>query len=287
MRHRYECPLRWADLDLLGHVNNVTYVDYLQEARIDMMAQHPSFRAGEELGEGVVVARHELDFVAPLGFRRAPVSIESWVSEIRAASFTIDYEVFTDHRGRQVHLRASTKLVPYRFETELPRRIDPCERKVLEGYREAAISRRHMDLSRSGSPRHEYPLRVRWSDVDAYRHVNNVQYVEFFQEARIQYLMSLHDKTDGPWSRHVIARTDIGYRRPMLFRREPYVVGSWISRVGDRSFTISADVRDGAQLLAHSDVVVVAYDAESDGPTTFASSQRERLLAELASADDG
>ncbi len=34
MRHRYECPpLRWADLDVLGHVNNVRYVDYLQEAR--------------------------------------------------------------------------------------------------------------------------------------------------------------------------------------------------------------------------------------------------------------
>ena len=25
-----ECPLRWADLDLLGHVNNVTYLDYLE-----------------------------------------------------------------------------------------------------------------------------------------------------------------------------------------------------------------------------------------------------------------
>ena len=37
MRHVYECPLRWADLDLLGHVNNVIYVDYLQEARVDMM----------------------------------------------------------------------------------------------------------------------------------------------------------------------------------------------------------------------------------------------------------
>ncbi len=273
-------------MDLLGHVNNVTYVDYLQEARIDMMAEHPSFRGGEELGEGVVVARHELDFVAPLVFRPAPVSIESWVSEIRAASFTMEYEVFTDGSGgRQVHLRASTKLVPYRFETELPRRIDPREREALEGYREPAISRRLLDLSRSGSPCHEYPLRVRWSDVDAYRHVNNVQYVEFFQEARIQYLMSLRHKTDGPWSRHVIARTDIEYRRPMLFRREPYVVGSWISGVGERSFTISADVHDGTEQLAHSDVVVVAYDAVSDGPTTFASSQRERLLAELDAAE--
>lgn len=29
----HELPMRWADLDQLGHVNNVTYVDYAAEAR--------------------------------------------------------------------------------------------------------------------------------------------------------------------------------------------------------------------------------------------------------------
>ena len=40
MRHVYECPMRWADMDLQGHVNNVIYVDYLQEARVDMLRVH-------------------------------------------------------------------------------------------------------------------------------------------------------------------------------------------------------------------------------------------------------
>ena len=73
VRHLYRCPLRWADLDLLGHVNNVTYVDYLQEARVDMMRSHgPAVRRGEDgrdgedLAEGVVVVRHEVEFLAPL-----------------------------------------------------------------------------------------------------------------------------------------------------------------------------------------------------------------------------
>ena len=39
-RHIYLCPMRWADMDSLGHVNNVTYVDYLQEARVDMLRVH-------------------------------------------------------------------------------------------------------------------------------------------------------------------------------------------------------------------------------------------------------
>ncbi len=68
MRHLFECPMRWADLDLLGHVNNVVYVDYLQEARVDMLRVHaPDARAGR-LADGVVVVRHDVEFVTPLGF---------------------------------------------------------------------------------------------------------------------------------------------------------------------------------------------------------------------------
>ena len=65
VRHVYECPMRWADLDMLGHVNNVVYVDYLQEARVDMLRTHARREAGE-LTEGVVVVRHEVTYKAPL-----------------------------------------------------------------------------------------------------------------------------------------------------------------------------------------------------------------------------
>ena len=50
--------MRWADLDLLGHVNNVVYVDYLQEARVDMMRHHrggaPAQQSAQDLVEGLV-----------------------------------------------------------------------------------------------------------------------------------------------------------------------------------------------------------------------------------------
>ena len=44
VRHTYECPMRWADLDVLGHVNNVVYVDYLQEARVDLFRANGASR---------------------------------------------------------------------------------------------------------------------------------------------------------------------------------------------------------------------------------------------------
>ncbi|MGH3331377.1 MAG: acyl-CoA thioesterase [Nocardioidaceae bacterium] len=134
MRHVYYCPLRWADMDSLGHVNNVTYVDYLQEARVDMLAVHAPVTGGEELAEGVVVVRHEVEFVAPLTFRSEPVRIESWVTDIKAASFTMAYEILDelDDGGRKVYTRASTVLTPFVFSQERPRRIRPPEREILE-----------------------------------------------------------------------------------------------------------------------------------------------------------
>lgn len=275
-------------MDMLGHVNNVTYVDYLQEARIDMFAAHPQFSGGEELAEGVVVVRHEVEFVAPLTFRRRPVCVDAWITQLRASSFTMAYEVYdepgpADGGQRRVFLRASSVLAPFVFESEWPRRITPEERGVLEQYLQAEEPRTR--LERVGTPRHVYPLRVRWSDVDAYRHVNNVKYFEYFQEARIQYLMDLHDRGEQ-WSEHVVARTDVDYRRPILFRLQPYEVHSWISRIGAKSFVISAEVRDplaeaGAEVLASAQVVMVTFDSASQRAAPMPDDQRRKLEAEL------
>ena len=139
-RHIYLCPVRWADMDSLGHVNNVTYADYLQESRVDMLRVHAPARGGEELAEGVVVVRHEVEFLAPLVFRFEPVRIESWVTRIRAASFTMAYEILDEQPdgSRTVYLRARSVLTPYLFAEERPRRIREEERAVLEGFLEPA-----------------------------------------------------------------------------------------------------------------------------------------------------
>ena len=132
-------------MDSLGHVNNVTYVDYLQEARVDMLRVHAPASGGEQLAEGVVVVRHEVEFIAPLVFRAEPVRIESWVTQIRAASFTMAYEILDvlPDGERRVYTRARTLLTPYIFATERPRRIHDEERAVLTALmetEEAAVS---------------------------------------------------------------------------------------------------------------------------------------------------
>jgi acyl-CoA thioester hydrolase len=266
-------------MDLLGHINNVAYVDYLQEARIEMFTSHPELTGGAS-GEGLVVVKHELDFVAPLKFRKRPVLIDSWVTEIRAGSFTAAYEIYDEtDEGRVVYLRASTRLAPMVLATGAPRRIGPEERAVLETYLEPAEKR--ATLSTAGESRHVYPLRVRWSDLDTYHHVNNVKYVEYFQEARIAYSMAMHQHGDV-FGEFVVARIDIGYRRPVDFRRDLFEVHSWISHVGNTSAVFAGELRDGDTVLATTQVVTVGFDTTTQRSAPLPPDHRKRLLEQLA-----
>lgn len=117
-------------MDAYGHVNNAIFLRYLEEARIDFLSLR-----GKESKQGSVVARHEIDYKRQLVHRPDPVDIELWITEIRAASFTVTYEVKDEDL---VYVRASTVVVPFDFETQRPRRITSEEREFLEGYRDDA-----------------------------------------------------------------------------------------------------------------------------------------------------
>ncbi len=137
-RHVTHVPLRWADIDGLGHVNNVVYLRYLQEARVDMLFVHAPKHGAEQLARGVVVSRHEIGYRAPLRFRPEPVRVETWVRRIDAASFTLGYEVLDEAADgtRTVYAVASSVLVPYELDEGRLRRVAAEERAVLETFHE-------------------------------------------------------------------------------------------------------------------------------------------------------
>jgi acyl-CoA thioester hydrolase len=272
--------MRWADLDLLGHINNVVYVDYLQEARVDMLRTHgPAAQTGELPG-GTVVVRHEVTYVSPLQFGSRPVSIECWVTQIRAASFTVAYEVFhQDADGfRDVYLRAKTVLTPYVFTTEQPRRLTEDERTTLALFLEpeGVAPRSPFPAAHPEAALH-YPVHVRFSDVDVYKHVNNVKYFEYFQEARISGIATMWDGLDQPTI--VVAQTDVDYRVPILFRPEPYDAWTWVSRVGQRSATIDSVIRDGDTTLSRARVTIVFFDQATQRSMVPPETYLDRLRA--------
>jgi acyl-CoA thioester hydrolase len=282
--------MRWADMDLLGHVNNVVYADYLQEARVDMLRVHARGPATGALAEALIVVSNRLVYVEPLVFDGRTVSIECWVTQVRAATATLVYEVFRETpEGRTVYLTASTVLTPYVFADERPRRFTAEERAALTAYLEEAPA-----LGRAveyGDPRFDplgrYELRVRFSDVDVYGHVNNVKYFEFFQEARVSLMARQAEATGLPRPAVVVAQQDIDYRRPILFRAEPYECHTWVSHFGTRSMVLEGEIRDtqpgaapgSGELLARGRFVMVFFDPATGRSATPPEEFRQALLA--------
>ena len=274
---------RWSDLDAYGHVNNVTWLEYLQEARVDMLRAHG--RGTDALAEGLVVVRHEVTYLKPLTYDFRPVSIECWVTDIKAATFTMAYEIFHDRDSeRVVYLRATTVLTPFVFAEERPRRITAEERAVLEEHLEPDQQPRRRIPALPAQVTGHYPIHVRFSDVDVYGHVNNVKYFEYLQEARISMLSEL-----VPVRRFsvVVAQTDVDYLQPLLFRAEPYGCPTSITRVGTRSMTVESEIRDTDRVLARARVVVVFFDLATNRSAEPDPELRAALLARAVVAEAG
>lgn len=153
-RLRFPTPLRWSDMDAYGHVNNVVFLRLLEDARVMAFHGHDSDDGGNMLDTGVLVARHEIDYLAPLHWRPEPVFIDLWITGVKGASFDMQYEVLDDADGqRVVYARAESTMVVYDLEAGRPRRLSDADHERLEHLRdETILLRRHRtDRRRPGS----------------------------------------------------------------------------------------------------------------------------------------
>ncbi|PZM95570.1 MAG: thioesterase [Actinobacteria bacterium] len=137
-RFVYQCALRWSDLDAFHHVNNARVLTLYEEARIALLFLHAERSGVSSFSQGVVIARHEVDYLRPIGYvpgdppDRAPsVRIEMWVEELRSSRFTIAYELYD---GDALAGRARSVLVPYDLVGKRSRRMTEAERAFLEAY---------------------------------------------------------------------------------------------------------------------------------------------------------
>lgn len=122
-------------MDSYGHVNNVQFLRLLEEARVAMLFVEPKTADVMTLDGQLVVVRHEIDYVLPLLYRPEPIPIETWVTRIGGASFTVAYEVKDD---THVYARAQTVLAAIDKATGRARRLSPDERAWLATYHEPA-----------------------------------------------------------------------------------------------------------------------------------------------------
>jgi len=122
MRYQSKQYVSWVDLDAFGNVNNAVYLTYAQEARF----------AWSGILE-MVVARAEVDFIAPIYDGDTFLDIELWVSAIGNSSFTMTYEL--KMKGELV-ARVKTVQVTVDMSTKKSQSIGDEQRAFLTKYLE-------------------------------------------------------------------------------------------------------------------------------------------------------
>jgi acyl-CoA thioester hydrolase len=129
--HRYDCRIRWSDVDSYGHVNNVKYFEYLQEARIAFLSSlSPGWPQGRE---GAVLARIHVDYRRPIRFRPEPVVVETWVTRIGRSSYDLGSRIVDDQPElATVFAEARAVIVAYDVEAQRSRPLTERERSALE-----------------------------------------------------------------------------------------------------------------------------------------------------------
>ena len=105
--HHYPLAVRWSDLDSYGHVNNVKYFDYLQEARIVVM--HAALDWQPE--EVWMVARQDVEYRRPVDFRPAPSDVLTCVSDLGNRSFALAVEIRDLAGGGELYATGRTVVV--------------------------------------------------------------------------------------------------------------------------------------------------------------------------------
>lgn len=139
--------------------------------------------------------------------------------------------------------------------------------------------------------RFSVPVHLRWGDLDAYNHVNNVEMMRVLEEARVRTFWRPEDPAEGEGSplavidahpgattNTLISRHEIEYLAPIPYLRDPLDVQLWLGRLGGASLDVNYEVFSPAgraqTLFARASSTIVLVDATTGRPRRISDAER-------------
>ena len=151
--------LRWGDLDAFNHVNNTSMLKLLEEARVRAFwkpaagEQAPAtavLDSGIEQGVLTLIARQEIEYLAPVLYQRRPLEVQMWFGKLGGSSLEVCYEVHDGApggfartgptSGGDAYAKATTTIVVVDAATGSPRRITEAERAAWAPFVEEPLA---------------------------------------------------------------------------------------------------------------------------------------------------
>ncbi|MFT4165151.1 MAG: thioesterase family protein [Microlunatus sp.] len=113
---------------------------------------------------------------------------------------------------------------------------------------------------------YRYLCPMRWGDMDAQAHVNNAAFVDYLQEARVDFLLN------GPPVMHqlldtgvLVVQHQVEYLAPVQFHDRGLAIDLWVDSVGASRFVIGYEMRDGDRVAVRARTTGAPYDLAGSG----------------------
>lgn len=131
--HATRIPIRWGDMDAMGHVNNTVYFRYIESARIAWLEQAGALPDPAASNEGPVIVNAYCSFLKQLTYP-GEIEVTTHVGPPGRSSIEVTHEirlVGPDGQAGALHAQGGAKMVWVDFKAEKSRPLPERLRALL------------------------------------------------------------------------------------------------------------------------------------------------------------
>ncbi len=143
-----------------------------------------------------------------------------------------------------------------------------------------------MDAPTTAAPPFGVEVLLRWGDMDAFGHVNNVVFHRLLEEARIRAFTRWFEGWAGessPRMTVLLARQEVEFLGQLHYRPEPVHIDLWVTDIGGASWDLGYEMRETSEpdstLYLRAESTQVAFDPERQAPRSLTGDERAVLGA--------
>jgi acyl-CoA thioester hydrolase len=118
--HTMRMPIRWGDMDMMGHVNNTVYFRYIESARIAWLEEAGGSPDPAGMTEGPVIVSAQCSFIKQLKYP-GEIEVATYVGPPGRSSFDVTHEirlVDADGQPGALHAEGGARVVWVNFQAE-------------------------------------------------------------------------------------------------------------------------------------------------------------------------
>ena len=128
---------------------------------------------------------------------------------------------------------------------------------------------------------------LQWGDMDAFSHVNNINYIKWCETSRIELFREMWGKSsmvqkdiiEGDGVGPILANFNINYRVALVYP-DTAIIYTRVSKVGNSSYGVEhvlCSKKNGDNIVADATSVIVMFDYVKNVNSKLTKEQKEKL----------